>query len=175
MKFFHHLLTLHLVQTSLSVFPPKLELGLITLTRLDLINCKTFTILHHPYCCYVSLYNLFAHSSCTSLFILLCTKPTVYCIAHCILLHILLFIYPDTSCFCLFFYLYLCLSSCVVLHILHCPLSGPVLIYISLLIIFCIIEYVTNNKPWTFLLLNTKEDILKNVGIQTAVGSHWLP
>ncbi len=30
------------------------------------------------------------------------------------------------------------------LHILHCPLSGPDLIYISLLIIFCIIEYVTN-------------------------------
>ncbi len=27
---------------------------------------------------------------------------------------------------------------------LHCPLSGPVLIYISLLIISCIIEYVTN-------------------------------
>ncbi len=32
------------------------------------------------------------------------------------------------------------------------PLSSPVLIYISLLIIFCIIEYVTNKKPWT---LNT--------------------
>ncbi len=44
------------------------------------------------------------------------------------------------------FYLYLCLSSCVVLHILHCPLSGPDLTYISLLIIFCIIEYVTNKK-----------------------------
>ncbi len=29
-------------------------------------------------------------------------------------------------------------------HFLHCPLSGPVLIYISLLIIFGIIEYVTN-------------------------------
>ncbi len=30
------------------------------------------------------------------------------------------------------------------LHILHCPLSRPDLTYISLLIIFCIIEYVTN-------------------------------
>ncbi len=30
---------------------------------------------------------------------------------------------------------------------LHCPLSGPVLIYISLLIISCIIEYVTNKRP----------------------------
>ncbi len=48
------------------------------------------------------------------------------------------------------FYLYLCLSSCVVLRILHCPLSGPDLAYISLLIIFCIIEYVTNKKPWNF-------------------------
>ncbi len=34
---------------------------------------------------------------------------------------------------------------------LHCPLSGPVLIYISLLIISCIIEYVMNKnnlEPW---------------------------
>ncbi len=31
---------------------------------------------------------------------------------------------------------------------LHCPLSGPVLTYISLLIIPCMIVYVTN-KPWT--------------------------
>ncbi len=31
-------------------------------------------------------------------------------------------------------------------HILHCPLSGPDLTYISLLIIFCIIEYVKNKK-----------------------------
>ncbi len=29
---------------------------------------------------------------------------------------------------------------------LHCPLSGPVLTYISLLIIPCMIVYVTNNK-----------------------------
>ncbi len=32
---------------------PKLKLCLITFTRLNLINCKTFTILHHPHCCYV--------------------------------------------------------------------------------------------------------------------------
>ncbi len=37
------------------------------------------------------------------------------------------------------------------LHILHCPLSGPDLIYISLLIIFCIIEYVTNKKTLNLL------------------------
>ncbi len=38
-----------------SFFPqaPKLELCLITFTGLNLINCKIFTILHHPHCCYV--------------------------------------------------------------------------------------------------------------------------
>ncbi len=34
----------------------------------------------------------------------------------------------------------------VLLHILHRTLSGPDLTYISLLIISCIIEYVTNKK-----------------------------
>ncbi len=43
-----------------------------------------------------------------------------------------------------------------VLHILHCPLSGTDLTYISLLIIFCIIEYVTNKKPWTLEFENNK-------------------
>ncbi len=34
---------------------------------------------------------------------------------------------------------------------LHCPLSGPVLTYISLLIIPCMIVYVTNKQePWTY-------------------------
>ncbi len=37
-------------------------------------------------------------------------------------------------------------------NILHCPLSGPDLTYISLLIIYCIIEYVTNKtlNPWKY-------------------------
>ncbi len=51
-------------------------------------------------------------------------------------------------------YLYLYIFSSVVLHFLHYPLSGPDLTYISLLIISCIIEYVTNKQtlnlePWT--------------------------
>ncbi len=54
------------------------------------------------------------------------------------------------------FYLYLCIFSCVVLHILHCPLSGPVLIYISLLIIFCIIEYVTNKRTLNLKMIYVK-------------------
>ncbi len=38
------------------------------------------------------------------------------------------------------------LVSCFFFFFLHCPLSGPVLIYISLLIISCIIEYVMNKR-----------------------------
>ncbi len=45
----------------------------------------------------------------------------------------------------IFIYILLCYVS-FVLVCLHCPLSGPVLIYISLLIISCIIEYVTNKS-----------------------------
>ncbi len=39
---------------------------------------------------------------------------------------------------------------------LHCPLSGPDLIYISLLIIPCIIYYVTNKET-----LNTETALVK--------------
>ncbi len=46
------------------------------------------------------------------------------------------------------------------LHILHCPLSGPDLTYISLLIIFCIIEYVTNKKT---LNLAMKERVKEEI------------
>ncbi len=50
----------------------------------------------------------------------------------------------------------------IILFFLHCPLSGPVPTYISLLIIPCMIVYVTNNKepwtlnlePWTFMEYN---------------------
>ncbi len=37
---------------------------------------------------------------------------------------------------------------------LHCPLSGPDLIYISLLIIPCIIYHVTNKETLTFTVIN---------------------
>ncbi len=76
---------------------------------------------------------------CTSLFILLFIKSTVYCIAHfhCTFYPLFLF----------YSYLYLYIYSLVLCFIfLHCPLSGPVLIYMSLLIISCIIEYVTNKR-----------------------------
>ncbi len=46
--------------------------------------------------------------------------------------------------------IYICSRVVLLLYIfysLHCPLSGPDLIYISLLIIPCIIYHVTIKKP----------------------------
>ncbi len=89
---------------------------------------------------------VFAHLTCFCTAYLSCTS----CFAlFFILLHILLFIS--------FFYLYIC--SCVVLllynfYSLHCPLSGPDLIYISLLIIPFIIYHVTNKETLTFTVIN---------------------
>ncbi len=48
--------------------------------------------------------------------------------------------------FSYFYFLTYIIYTRVMLNFLHCPLSGPVLIYISLLIISCIIEYVTNKR-----------------------------
>ncbi len=80
-----------------------------------------------------------------------------YCFAlFFILLHILLLIS---------FFTYIYIYSCVVLllynlililflifYSLHCPLSGPDLTYISLLIIPCIIYHVTNKETLTLTL-----------------------
>ncbi len=91
---------------------------------------------------------VFAHLTCFCTSYLSCTS----CFAlFFILLHILLFIS--------FFYLYIYICSCVVLllynfYSLHCPLSGPDLIYISLLIIPCIIYHVTNKETLTFTVIN---------------------
>ncbi len=62
---------------------------------------------------------------------------------------ILSYIYIYSLVLCFFFFFF------------YCPLSGPVLIYISLLIISCIIEYVTNKRtlklePCTFSSNNLK-------------------
>ncbi len=59
----------------------------------------------------------------------------------------------------IYIYIYICICSCVVLllynfYSLHCPLSGPDLIYISLLIIPCIIYHVTNKETLTFTVIN---------------------
>ncbi len=75
-----HIASNHASTTAVIYFANKL-----TLTRLNIIISKIFSILHHLYCCYVyTLYNQIAHCSCTSLLILLFIKSTVYCIAHVI-------------------------------------------------------------------------------------------
>ncbi len=131
--------------TVIAFFPqaPKLKLGLITSTWLNLINSKIFTIIHHPYCCYIYIYiyiypvqHVCTFLSHTPAYIIIYYVPSIlYCtfyfIAHLILLY--------------FIFSYIHVYSLVLCsNILHCPLRGPDLIYISLLIIFCIIEYVTN-------------------------------
>ncbi len=103
-------------------------------------------MLHHPYCCYVNI------PITTGLHIPLAHPCLYYYLLspQYAVLHISFY----CTYYSLFYkknYLYLYIYSCVVLHILHCPLSGPELIYISLHIIFCIIVHVTNKKePWTF-------------------------
>ncbi len=68
------------------------------------------------------------------------------CLAH-LVLHFSLFYYTFYSLFLLFTYIYaLVVLLLYNLYSLHCPLSGPDLIYISLLIIPCIIYYVTNKE-----------------------------
>ncbi len=80
---------------------------------------------------------------------------TFYLIAH--LTHFILLFVP----FFILTYIYIYIFSCVMfiyLFFLHFPLSGPVLSYISLLIIPCMIVYVTNNKePWTYTLCKNKQ------------------
>ncbi len=72
------------------------------------------------------------------------------CLAH-LVLHFSLFCYTFYSLF-LFFYLYI--YNIYNFYSLHCPLSGPDLIYISLLIIPCIIYHVTNKETLTFTVIN---------------------
>ncbi len=94
---------------------------------------------------FLNILLVFAHLTCFCTSYLSCTS----CFAlFFILLHIFLFIS--------LFYLYIC--SCVLLTLynfysLHCPLSGPDLIYISLLIIPCIIYHVTNKETLTLTLI----------------------
>ncbi len=75
---------------------------------------------------------------------------TFYSIAH-FTLYLFLPIYALVLCY---FY--------IIFIILHCPLSGPDLIYISLLIIPCIIYYVTNKE--TLNLDNTHKAAVLSVG-----------
>ncbi len=137
------------------------KLSLITSTGLNLINCNTH---HSPssalLLCVHTRYNLFAHSLHIPGYINI-IKSTVDCIAHFSSLQhftpyfIVFFAYFFFILFLpIFIYTLLCYVSSSFFIFLHCPLSGPVLTYISLLIIPCMIVYVTNKQePWTLNLL----------------------
>ncbi len=104
------------------------EIHLLKFTGLNLINCKT--ILHHPHCCYVyipgttCLHIPLAHP-CLYYYLLSPQYTVLHILFYCTFYSLFFLIN-------LIFYLYWYIFSCVVLHILHCPLSGPDLIYISL-------------------------------------------
>ncbi len=82
---------------------------------------------------------------------------TSYFFLHILLvLHILFctFLYSFTHFTLYFFFLPIYIYNIYNLYSLHCPLSGPDLIYISLLIIPCIIYHVTNKETLTFTVIN---------------------
>ncbi len=84
-----------------------------------------------------------------------------------------IYIYSLVFCFIVFycFYVIFILLLCFI-YFLHFPLSGPVLTNISLLIIPCMIVYVTNNKepwPWTLNLASKG----RWMGPCTSGPGHW--
>ncbi len=95
---------------------------------------------------------------CTSLtsllFILLFIKSHILFLHILLVLHFSLFYCTFYSLFLFFTYIYalvLCYFH-IIFILLHCPLSRPDLIYISLLIIPCIIYYVTNKESLKTLI-----------------------
>ncbi len=105
-----------------------------------------------------------------------CTSYTFYFII-CSLFHSHLYLYIYSLVLC-FIVLLLMLFLCSILflflfYFLHFPLSRPVPTYISLLIIPCMIVYVTNNKePWTLRQMNclgTKYPVLLSAGLAFTV------
>ncbi len=111
--------------------------------------------------------HLFAHSLAHPCFLLIfiihsilyCTFYLIAHLTHFILLfvpffiltYIYIYIYSLVLCFIiLLLVIFIFYFIIIIFFFLHFPLSGPVPTYISLLIIPCMIVYVTNNKePWT--------------------------
>ncbi len=79
-------------------------------------------------------YTVFAHLNWFALLF--------YCTFYSLFIFFFTYIYALVLCYCCVLYNFICI-------LLHCPLSGPDLIYISLLIIPCIIYYVTNKETLT--------------------------
>ncbi len=85
--------------------------------------------------CVHTRYNLFAHSSCTSLFILIFIKSTVDCIAHFSSLHMLLL-----NLFYFIFYLFFILFLPIFIYTLLC--------YVSYFILFfCTVHWADPSWP----------------------------
>ncbi len=77
---------------------------------------------------------------------LLFNKSTVYCPTHFMLFYILLYNLLVFKHFYFYFlYLYLCIFSCVCIPF-NLTVHGADLTYFSLLIILCIVVYVTNTN-----------------------------
>ncbi len=145
---------------------PKLKLGLITSSWLHLIISKIFTIHHYPYCCYVyipcttCLHIPLAYPCLYYYYYLLSPEYTVLRILFYCTFYSSLFFIP------IFYFLpILCIFSCVCVTY-NCTVHWADLTYISLLIIFCRIEYVTNktlNPPWLYLILHNQIKILSRL------------
>ncbi len=136
---------------------------------------------------------------CTSLssllFILIFIKSHIMFLHIQFVLHITVllfctFLYSIAHFTSYFFFLPIYIYSCVVLllynlililfyfYSLHCPLSGPDLTYISLLIIPCIIYHVTNKEtlnlepwPWTTKPVSSSTGIFVAIAKNTLYGS----
>ncbi len=121
--------------------------------------------------CYVNIpgTTCFAHSSCTSLFILIFIKSTVDCIAHFILFNCTfysLFNFYVILSFCSYFlsysYLYLYIFSCVMFHFLFyffctvhwADLSWPTFHYWLYSVWLCMWQINKNLEPWTWTITN---------------------
>ncbi len=135
------------------------------------LSLATALYSHHPYCRYVCIPSTTRCTSLSSLlFILIFIKSHIMFLHIQFVLHITVLLFCTflysiahfTSYFFFYLYIYIYIYSCVVLllynlililffilfyfYSLHCPLSGPDLTYISLLIIPCIIYHVTNKE-----------------------------
>ncbi len=120
-----------------------------------------------------------AHSSCTSLFILIFIKSTVDCIAHFISLHILLLIL-----FYLFIFLIFILFLPIFIYILLCYVSFFILFFCTVHwadpswptfhywlypVWLCMWRIIKNLEPWTRYSLHLGEEELRYESRETTV------
>ncbi len=123
---------------------------------------------------YIPGTTMFAHSSCCLhiplahpclyYYVLSPQYTVLHILFHCTFYPLFFFLI-----FILFLPIFLYIVLCYVSFFffsLHCPLVGPVLIYISLLIISCIIEYVTNKRtlnpePWSPFVFQERKEVMQ--------------